>query len=262
MKSIFMFFGALIAGYSINAQPGISQNRKLTIPTTLQECTIEGNLVVPAEGIRATAIPLSVKVFKKGTKFTIISQDKDQGAWVVYVWNYKPNTSNYFLFNKDPKDGGRQRFFLIPKTQIELISQEIFKQFSPVAGGVTFPFKYRHQDKLFEPTFSLSATAGVRFDPARTNNFTMALLFGIGPSSADVNETNSTITSSTQLSAVTLSGSLVFEWQKVQLGLSVGFDNLLSGNTNKWKYQGKSWYSVGIGIALFTSNKIQQPGGN
>lgn len=134
-------------------------------------------------------------------------------------------------------------------------------------GALAFPFKYRPNDGSFEPTFSLNLTAGATFNPWRTNEHTFSVLLGVGPSSAKVNNYNinnkdEVIDGDLYLAAVTFSLNLVYTYDFAQFGISVGLDNLMDNRKYDWKNQGKPWFSFGVGVDIFKSNKTATPTDN
>ena len=56
--------------------------------------------------------------------------------------------------------------------------------------------------------------------------------------------------------ALTLSIGGVLEFSQVQVGVFVGVDYINNNKEIDWNYQGKPWFSVGLGYSLF--NKTAQ----
>ncbi|MFT5384555.1 MAG: hypothetical protein ACI81W_001956 [Saprospiraceae bacterium] len=78
-------------------------------------------------------------------------------------------------------------------------------------------------------------------------------------------DTAGVITASTSEKAPALSFTLggVFEFSKAQFGVYVGWDYISGSNKDIWIYQGKPWFSIGVGTSLFNSSSsaLAGPGG-
>jgi hypothetical protein len=142
-------------------------------------------------------------------------------------------------------------------SEADLFSAKQTITFSAIGGAFTFPFKYRPQNGVLEPSLSLSGVAGIQCSLDKNNDASLSFLLGFGPSSINVNNTNSadTNTANSTHSAATLSFTILGQWNNVQLAISTGIDNNLNNSTDKWIYQSKPWLSLGIGFNIFTSNK-------
>lgn len=144
-------------------------------------------------------------------------------------------------------------------------SQIIKKKIIPIGGIMTFPFKLRPQNGIFETTFSLSGFGGVQIpldkdfsdaDPSQ-NFLNLLLSFGASSITLDKNNTDpsANILVATQRPATTFSFSAVYQFEKLQLVLSTGIDNNLDNRQDKWLYQSKPWFAFGIGL-IFLNNQL------
>jgi hypothetical protein len=241
MKYSLLVFAFFLIALNCSAQSLVGQKRKFIYPATLSVCAYDG-----------TTTKETQLVFQD-MNFTIVNQPAGGAGYVIMIGEFDPkkDANSYNLYNFR---GSSQVYFLINTVAIDNISQQIFPEFSPQFGAISFPFKYRPQSGVFEPTFSLSAAGGVRYDRKQENNFTWLGLIGIGASSVQVDPSNSQATASSQLAAVTLSLSIMAQWKTVQFGISSGIDNILSGNSEKWVSQGKPWLSIGVGLTIFSNN--------
>ena len=128
-------------------------------------------------------------------------------------------------------------------------------QVAPIVGAFTFPFKYRPQTGIFEPSLSLSGAIGVSIPFKKSGgNASIAFLGSFGPSSITLSKNNSTDTGTTTRSSATSAFTVLGQWNKIQIAVSVGIDDNLDNSTDKWIYQSKPWVSFGFGYSIFTSN--------
>ena len=92
------------------------------------------------------------------------------------------------------------------------------------------------------------------------------MLLGVGASSVTVNQYNTDpaagITEASDRAAVTISLNFMYEWNNLQIGISSGVDNLFDNESVKWNHQGNIWFSIGVGIALFSKSEVTSPGTN
>lgn len=200
----------------------------------------------------------------QGAKFTIVRETLDD--YVIEFWNWKHDTSQYLLLNVDTGSNA-DRHFLVPKKDLDMIADKLYRRLSPAIGTMALPFKYRPQTGVFEPTFALTVVGGVNYKLSATNNrHSISFLFGVGPSSVKLNQYNtdstSGITEEEYRAAVTMSLNMVYQWEQLQVGLSAGIDNKLNGNREHWIYQGKPWISVGIGVSVFSNGDNVKEGAN
>ncbi len=232
----------------------INQSRRLINPTNLLEY----------DESKTTKTSDDTKGLGKNDRFTIVGEEGDN--YKIYFWNWDKNSEEYKSLNYNEVTK-KQRFFLIKKSEIDFQSEKIYDRWSAEIGTLIFPFKYRPNDGTFEPTFSLNLTAGTTYNPWLTNKHTFSLLFGVGPSSAKLNKHNIkksdvVIDGDLYLAAVTLSLNLVYQYDFVQFGISGGIDNLFDNKKYDWKNQGKPWFSFGVGVNLFKSDKTATPSNN
>jgi hypothetical protein len=104
-----------------------------------------------------------------------------------------------------------------------------------IGGAFTFPFKYRPQNGVLEPSLSLSGVAGIQLGLVKSNTGSISFLVGFGPSTININNTNGadTNTANATRSAATLSFTALGQWNNIQLAFSTGFDNNLDNSTDK-----------------------------
>jgi hypothetical protein len=134
-----------------------------------------------------------------------------------------------------------------------------FMSATPMAGVVSFPFKFRLQgDKDVETSLSLSGVGGMRLNFNKSKiPAALCLLIGLGPSSVPVNRYNSSRKDSSTLSqsAATFSLTGMFVWDKLQIAASIGMDKILTNREINWSYQSKPWFSFGVGFSIFDTQE-------
>lgn len=162
---------------------------------------------------------------------------------IMKVENYEKRT---FIDN-----GGSPRIYSVDT--VETITK--FMSATPMAGVVSFPFKFRLQgDKDIETSLSLSGVGGVKFNFNKSKIPTaFCVLIGLGPSSVPVNQYNSNRKDSATLSqsAATFSLTGIFIWDKLQIAASIGMDKILNNRELNWRSQSKPWFSFGVGFSIF-----------
>lgn len=127
-------------------------------------------------------------------------------------------------------------------------------------GVFTVPIKLRFNDFNFESNVNIGTNIGakIRIDRRQEKGFAFEPLIGIGLSSINLNKDNSNIIDSSNLSAFSFNGGIIFHiTDNVNLGAILGFD-YLSGNDQKkydWKYNGNGWLGLGINIAFSTGSE-------
>jgi len=123
----------------------------------------------------------------------------------------------------------------------------------PIVGAFTFPFKYRPQTGIFEPSLSLSGAIGVCIPLNSDATSSINFMGSFGPSSITLTKNNSADTGTGTRSSATSAFTILGQWNKIQLAISVGIDDNLDNTIDKWTYQSKPWFSFGFGYSVFSS---------
>jgi hypothetical protein len=171
----------------------------------------------------------------------------------------KNKIAEYKLKLKSQSRGGLLDYCLIGKEDFAArASQKALKQskFTFKAGTLAIPFKIRLQPFDFSKDVTLAGTAAASYE--FTKKFTSSFVGGIGISSIGIDSTNTRgkTKKTTNLSAFTISGGVLFAWTNLNVTINVGSDFL--GNADKnvgWIYDKKIWVGVGIGYNLFDTGK-------
>jgi len=260
------------------SQPKINESRQTSSPMYLQECdyptktgktysalvssdikTAAGQLITPA-GAAGAKIMHEVK---SGSRFTIVGETVAGDEYIIYFWDWDEKEEYYYSLNYDgPK--GSKRFFVYPKSTIDVTSKKLLRQFAPMVGALTLPFKYRPQTGKFEKAFTIGISGGCTFRPNRVNEFTLSLLGFVSASAVTFDKYNTdpaaNVVDPSERAAVTLGTSFMIEWERLQIGILTGVDMALDNEIAKWKHQGKPWLSIGIGVSLFAPSEVTSPG--
>ncbi|MGB8194232.1 MAG: hypothetical protein WCF67_20035 [Chitinophagaceae bacterium] len=120
-----------------------------------------------------------------------------------------------------------------------------------VGVPLVHPFKLRPkrntEDWDIQGEFTLSYSFGIRLrsgGPLKQNFWTI-ILYGFGLSE-DKYFKNPGDDKKDAIAITYYQGGLMHTWQKVNIGAFVSFDAMI-GNKKDWFYQGRSWFSFGIG---------------
>lgn len=260
MKKLLFIIIAIISSQFAFAQNHIGENWKLASATDLHQYL---NTEKGGNTLNVNKIEDATHV-ESASKFKIV--DKEGDYYVIEFWTWKNDSLKKATLNVDSMN--RTRKFLIHKDNLEHIANKVYRHFTPAIGSMTFPFKYRPQTGVFENTFALNMTGGVRWNFSETNdNHSLSALFGVGPSTIVFNKFNtdttiSNITDPEQRAALTMSLNVVYQWELLQAGLSMGIDHKFDGNREKWIYQGKPWFALGIGLDIFSNSERKDAGKN
>ncbi|MXV52448.1 hypothetical protein GS399_15845 [Pedobacter sp. HMF7647] len=258
------------------SQEAIGKYYKLKVEHQMQECTINGD-----------TSGFIKKELLKDAIFTVVNKVDDN--YVVRFWNWgnareieeakkkktgsasksamlvqdKTNSTSQdkivsYNFSQDEQGNWHQRYFIIPISDLTVLAAERENAWSPAVGVATLPFKARGGTADFTKDVSISGIGGFKHRGLFKwfPNTDWSTLFGIGIASVtlDSSNTNNTIKKAGDFAAISLSIGEVIEWKKLQIGLFIGWDNLKASDVNGWKYQGKTWWGIGIGFSIFSES--------
>lgn len=255
-----LFFVVILSAMALTAfcQSKVGEDRQTSWPWNFQEYE-------PAT--KAGRLSSGSGIFQNvptNARFTIVDETTLPDSYIIFFWQWEGDSLSKARFNYETS--GTIKYFIIPKHQLDIVSARIYRVFSASVGALTFPFKYRPQNGKFEPTFGIGVSGGVTVNPWRFNEHTFSLLAGIAASSARVDEHSTdpaaNITEPSERTSVTISLNFLYQWERLQIGISGGIDNILDNNVLNWKYQGRPWLSFGVGVSLFSASEIRTPGRN
>ena len=169
-------------------------------------------------------------------------------------------------FKQAPAGGTAvQRFFLLPTGYVDMFATTVLSRWDPLVGACVLPFKLRPQDGDFTKDISLSGMGGFKYRPGRSDAFSIGGLIGVGLSNVTLDSLNTEgrITEASDRSAITISAGAVLQWERMQIGLFIGWDHLGKADRKRWINQGAHWFGIGIGVNIFSdeSSSVKE-GGN
>jgi hypothetical protein len=134
-----------------------------------------------------------------------------------------------------------------------------FRSWDLAAGVLLLPIKMRLGGDGRNFDFSRDVTLGtvvgprIRLTPRREVH--LSGLVGAGVTAVTLNSENTAgaLTGATDRAAVTLTGGLMLEVQRFQVGIMYGVDRISQPNQTDWAYQGKPWLSIGLGYTLLSA---------
>jgi hypothetical protein len=229
-----------------------------------------------------------LKVFKYNDIKTYFKKLDTTGKWVktckcksdsvsverssnFYRYNYKRSDQEALApkQTEDYDDYGKNTmyFYVDSKTLNSYAIKDERVDFGLSVGVINFPFKYRPQKGLgdFSGTFNFGAGLGVKMRHKSYRKFTWSIITGYSISNLVIDSVSATrnskdLVSTNNFSAFSFSIGPMIEYDKVQVGMFVGWDRLSKLNQEKygWKYQGKPWLSIAFGYAIFTNEKVKE----
>ncbi|MBX2980482.1 MAG: hypothetical protein KF905_14435 [Flavobacteriales bacterium] len=152
---------------------------------------------------------------------------------------------------------GAELFFKLEKKALSVCTEPLYARFSPLVGASVLPFKLRPQTGEFTKDITLSGMGGVKIRPWRKNSFSIGALLGVGITSISLDSLNTEgrVTQPSDRSAITMSTGLVMQWERLQVGLFMGWDHLNKSDRRLWTHQGCHWLALGIGVSIFSEDK-------
>lgn len=150
---------------------------------------------------------------------------------------------------------GKKTVYSLPLDNFKLSTKPLYNRVDWRVGVYTVPFKLRFGDFNFDANVNLGANIGGKFRWNREveNGLALEPIFGFGLASIQLDESNSSTASATNVSAFTINtGVLIHITNVINVGLTYGFDNISKNDQNNynWKYNGKGWLGIGINIAF------------
>lgn len=122
-----------------------------------------------------------------------------------------------------------------------------------VVGALALPAKLRVDPFNFSGSISLGPSLGWRWRVSATRDYHLGLIASVGTSSVQLTaaNTDSAVTEATDRAAYYFAAGIMAEYGSTQVGLFLGTDLINDPDQDDWIYQGKPWFSVGIGATIF-----------
>lgn len=215
----------------------------------------------------------------KGQKFKIVNIIND--GVILRVLDYPSGSPNFQLYNfKGPigvynalsaqaktsrNYGANQQFFFVEFDKVVLyaITDEKIRG-SLAVGVINFPFKLRLQqgEEDFSGAFNFGAGIGYTLPHRSYSKYQYSFISGYSISSVNLDNSSTRrnqaqLESSNNFTAFSFSIGFLIQYEKAQAGIFVGWDQINRINQEQfgWKYQGKTWLSVGFGYSIFSNEK-------
>ena len=175
--------------------------------------------------------------------------------------NYKKLTKKYIneyidKYGEDPIEFTElynNKIYSVSKSDFDLAAYKV-EDTSPLSLGIlTLPFKARPQDSFsFDTEFNLNTTLNITLFPIKDYTFNLQLGAGIG--SVNLNSNNSpgiTDDKAQDVATLTFLSGLMFQHNKLQIGLYLGTDQINNQDNYRWENNGNLWFAFGVGYDLF-----------
>jgi len=202
------------------------------------------------------------KIAQRGNKCRIIGYQNKQYILRFGSFPYNDGTRDIekkdddYLCNQD-----NNNYFTLDALDFHKVAIVYPKVRSFIFGALLVPIKLRPGKKDerffdFSKDVSIGTSFGYRWGISKFRPHYTDLLFGVGISSITADETTTLgfISKSTNLAAFSLSLGGLLEFSDIQIGLFTGLDWLARDAGESWIYQGKLWFSIGIGYQIFAKN--------
>ncbi|WP_425638810.1 hypothetical protein ACPUEN_04350 [Algoriphagus yeomjeoni] len=177
-----------------------------------------------------------------------------QGDYVYFSYWYQPDDEE---INKELNgEGSIRTVYYMPVNTFIQISVPLYSRFKGFkTGAYTVPVRLRgvSGDFDFDPTISLTANFIAGFGSVYEERSWFDMSFGIGLSSIELNQDNSSLVEENRTAAAfTLSlGALFKPKDYMNFGLFLGWDSLGRDDRGvNWVYDNKPWLGIGINISF------------
>jgi len=128
-------------------------------------------------------------------------------------------------------------------------------------GFLTLPIKLRFDNSLsggrfnFEQNLNFGLTAGIKQQLQRIDDVSLNYLGGLSVVNVPLNNASTAPAgTATSTAAVSLSGGVMFQYAKFQMGVFIGWD-FAGDHAYQFSYQGKPWLGFAIGLSLFGASQ-------
>lgn len=218
----------------------------------IYQCDILGNLV----SNQIISLPISTTY----SKFTVLDEKNDYV--IIKFWRWE----DIDLKSKYNEKNGIPIYFRISKQDLLTKTQKNFNIWFKrgashiTAGTLIIPVKLRFNQFDFSKDITLGPFVGWRTRLHKSAQSFISIGFNVGITSVTLNEGNamkedkSKIEKSVDLAAFTWSYGAILEFNKVQVGIFSGYDNISENSGYKWNYQNRPWLSVGLGYSILSRN--------
>ncbi|RWY47955.1 hypothetical protein [Mucilaginibacter gilvus] len=161
------------------------------------------------------------------------------------------------------KPGKKDIFFKLSLKEFNNDCEKEVNAHSFTLGALVLPIKLRfggntsnpahHRDFTFANDISIGLSAGYKYSPNK--KYSHNILTGIALTSVSVTPTNTnkTVTTESNLAAITWHFGYLFQIDNFQIGAFTGIDYLAGEVGRNWDYKNKPWFGIGLGYSIFKS---------
>lgn len=159
-------------------------------------------------------------------------------------------------------------FYIAPRDFDDFHVQKRYYRFlrniRPNLGSLVVPIKARPKvgstpfDFTTDFTVGSSIGAKMRLSPTQPHYLSIVGVFGVSTIDVGPETTGGFVTSMTKYSALTPGLGIILEFDGFQIGLVAGKDYLGGNVSNEWIYDGKTWWSFGIGYEFLRERENQE----
>ncbi len=135
------------------------------------------------------------------------------------------------------------------------------KSYTFTWGFLTLPIKMRFDNSLsggrfnFEQNLNFGLTAGIKQQLQRIDDVSLNYLGGLSVVNVPLNNASTAPAgTATSTAAVSLSGGVMFQYAKFQMGVFLGWD-FAGDHAYQFSYQGRPWLGFAIGLSLFGASQ-------
>lgn len=275
MKKLIVIFNLVIMFFASNLfsqQQNLIGNSYITVADMIEVHGIDVN------GNIDNNVTFRVRI---GTKFRVNGFDSANNLKITFwYFDTKPTASSA---QKATNNYGRTTNYVIeawadgleftidPKLVDNSCKHFYGKSNSFTWGIMTLPIKARFGNSdgrlfTFEENLNLGFTCGFRHQFASTTLQAINILagFGVGSTKIDSSGMKNTLLTPSSRSALSLNLlniGVLYQFDIFQIGFFMGGDYIPTEIGRNWKYQGKPWLGMAIGVSLFSKNKTDSKDG-
>jgi len=263
MKNLFISsILVTIWTFSLNAQTTLRNATTGHIRTFQYELLVEAPIFEC--NILGHQLDSTVQVAPKGAIFSKIAVGSDN--IIIRFWLWKGDADKRNKLNYADSTKTTWKYFLLSTDEFNLkaIPRQT-KKSSFVLGATSTPFRMRHSPFDFSPSLSFGTSFGVKVPLSNYQPISINFVGGLHITHVTIDsfDTQGAVRDIGGDSEPAISPVLgvVLEFHKVQVGFYLGWDFISSEDKNNWIYQGKTWFSLGIGTSIFNSSSTANLGG-
>ncbi len=244
-------------------EPSAGSTHAFVLSVPVMSCTFDGN--APSNGAVEERAP-------RGAKFQFVQSVKNNETVVIQFLDYTGKSSaskSLFLSLNAPSTTDSDRYyFCLSRARFDRFSRRAFatgpRSTELAVGALVLPVKLRPGTASgagfdFANDVAFGTSAGARMRILDHRELFVSLLVGVALSSVSLTAENTAdaLTTTTDRAAFTWTTGAMIEANKFQLGVFIGQDRISQPKAANWAFQGKTWFGLGLGYALFGAAPAQ-----